>query len=249
MKNLVLGTVLTVVFLVALESMADAQGITLEYKRQTSNSELVVTWSGGYWGSGYAYGYGTGYGYGCRYPVGSSYVYPGSYYRFPRYSYSTLYYGSRAVYNYSPVLPRSEGRKGILSVRKEVEEGLRYFRRGNYAGALASFKRAYLADTGSAPVRFLFGLALVGAGDSRNADKAFTGALEDLSPADVRGTDLSSMFGSVRQEEEFGKRAVPGSLSAGVVALLLGDEAGAKKILSAQKKNAAARKLLRSFKP
>ncbi len=139
-----------------------------------------------------------------------------------------------------------------IMVQKDMEEGLRFFRKGNYPGALSSFKKAYLGDTDSSAVQFHFALALAGAGDFRNADRAFSAALEGLSVDDIRGTDLSGMFGSSAQQDLYRKNlamAAPDSLSSGVIALLLGDDPAAREILSAQKKNAAARKLLRSLIP
>ena len=60
-----------------------------------------------------------------------------------------------------------------------------FFRKGNYPGALSSFKKAYLGDTDSSAVQFHFALALAGAGDFRNADRAFSAALEDRAPFEL----------------------------------------------------------------
>ncbi len=259
MKNFIFGLVFGLVLLFANQSQAQAQGVQIEYKRQTSNSELVINYSsGGYWGCGFGLLH-QGYSYG----IGSSYLSQGVYsggisslvpYRYYSPSYGSYFYTPRSVYHYAPHYVSSEGRRSQLTriqVRTEWEEGLREFKRGNYAGAVDAFKKAILADSEDVMQQFYFGLALAGKGDRRNASKAILSSIEVLDLEDLRRINFLAMFGSEKEAKSYLDRISnykQDDILSGVIALLMGEEDRAVKILSGLKKNAAARKLLRLLK-
>ena len=138
-----------------------------------------------------------------------------------------------------------------IQVRTEWEAGLREFRRGNYAGAVDSFKKAILSDSEDAKTQFYFGLALAGKGDRRNASKAILASIEVLDLEDLRRINFLAMFGSEKETKSYLDRISDykqDDILSGVIALLVGEEERAVKLLSGLKKNAAARKLLRLLK-
>ncbi|MDP6958360.1 MAG: hypothetical protein QF645_06045, partial [Planctomycetota bacterium] len=131
MKVLFTGLIFGSVLFFMVPFQAEAQGIQIEYKKQTSNSELTINYSsGGYWGCGSGY-FNRGYSYG----VGSSYIYKGTYsagyssfspYRYYAPSYRSYFYMPRSVYHYSPQYLVSEGgdlRFARTRVLKEWEAG------------------------------------------------------------------------------------------------------------------------------
>jgi hypothetical protein len=245
MKNLGLSVALALAILVASESLAGAQGVYVEYKKQNKNSSLTITYSGGY-----STGYGYGYGYGA-YGYGGTYYSPGyaSYYRPPYASpyYHPYYHGSRPVANYAPVYsssPVSAERVLKIRMQKDVEEGLRRFRSADYRRAVDAFRAAFLADTDSAVLQLFLGLSLAGAGDLRNAEKAFRGAFEHLKPEEALGADLPKLFRDTKEEERFVSSVASSPLVSGVVAYLMGRKDAAKGALNAVKDDPAARKLL-----
>jgi hypothetical protein len=258
MKKLLLTGALTVAILVLSAAAADAQ-VQIDYTKKGKNYTFQFTYNSGYYYGygGYGYGY-TGYpgtfygGYGGfpGYTYGGSYggvgTYGTGYYR-PYYPppYNDPYYGSRPVQNYSPVYsqsPMSAERMARIQMQKDVEEGLARFKKADYRGATDAFRRAFLADTDSAMMQLLLGAALAGAGDSKNADKAFRSAFESLKPEEALGFDLPKRFRDMKEEERYVSRL--DGLSAGVVAFLRGDKEKARAELGEVKDDPAARKLL-----
>lgn len=234
--------VLALVIVLASETIASAQGVYVEYKKQNKNSSLVITYSGGY-----SYGYG-GYGYGYSgYQGYTNYLATGYYRPYGSGYYHPYYYGSRPVYNYAPVYSSSPvSAERILKIRmqKDVEEGLRRFRAADYKRAVESFRSAFLADTDSAVMQLFLGLSLAGAGDLRNAEKAFRGALEGLKPEEALGADLAKLFRDSKEEGRYVASAASSPLVSGIVAFLMGRKDVAKGALEKAKEDPAARKLL-----
>ncbi len=196
---------------------------------------------------GYTGGYG-GYGYG--FP--DTYV-PGSYYTGGGlYSYGTPpgLYGGRAFVRRTPVNdfypgplragPAPEKGAEYASAR-EIEEGRRRFRAGDYRGALDEFRAAVAAHTESPLAQAHFALALAVTGDHKNADKSLRGAADHVLGGKV---DLKAMF---RDDKERARvqgllaKAPDGSLTAAWALSLLGDADRLKKLAE---KDVAAKNLL-----
>jgi hypothetical protein len=149
------------------------------------------------YGSVPGYGYGTGYsapyynwgwGTGCRpgfivgYPGwGSCWggYYGGGYYGgYPGYyggeGYHQPSYPAAGVAGPSPApAPRQTPEAASL---REIQEGQRRFRLGDYRGAVDSFRSAVVASPDSPLAQAWFAVALIAVGESRNADKALRAA-------------------------------------------------------------------------
>lgn len=242
MKKSMLTAALALGILLAAESFASAQ-VVVEYKRRTGTSTLLLRYDGGYY-------------YGCGYWWNPSpyYYVPYTYGAVPYYgavplyrpiaAYHDAYYAARPVYYPSPTVtttPVSPERVRKLRMHKDVEEGIKRFKAGYYRGALDAFRSAFLADTDSPMLQLYLGLALVGAGDLRNAEKAFRGAFESLKPEEALAVELPKLL---KDAGGFEKAASTSPLSAGVVAFLLGKKDAARAELDRVKDDPAARKLL-----
>jgi len=180
-------------------------------------------WSSGYgsgtgynpaagWGTGTGYG-GGWYGGGCRpgfivgYPGFGTIWGGGGYYG----SYGGGYYpgswsgdGSFGLPNAAataagPLAPPQgaiDRTPQLISLR-EIEEGRRRFRMGDYRGAVDSFRSAVVATTDSPVAQAWFALSLIALGEGRNADKALRSAVAGgLAPGAV------SLEGLFRDDKE-----------------------------------------------
>ncbi|MBI2898939.1 MAG: hypothetical protein HYY17_02030 [Planctomycetes bacterium] len=235
MKKWMLTGALAIGILLAAESAAPAQ-IVVEYRDQSGRGTIVLRTYGGYY-------------YGCGYYWSTPY-YGGPYYtgwtgaRFYRPAYWEPYTATRpVVYPRSDVTtaPVSSERLRKARMHKDVEEGMRRFKAADWRGAVDAFREAFLADTDSGAMQFYLGLALTGAGDLRNAEKAFRGAFESLKPEEALAVELPKLL---RDAAKFEASAAPSPLAAGVVAFLLGKKDAARAELGKAKDDPAARKLL-----
>lgn len=166
------------------------------------------SYSASYYGFGLSYGYGgygypgcfSYYHGGCGVPVNGMpmtapcplYGPPGTFYSgYGLYSYGTpygLYGGGGGAYyggmpgieSELPPPPRKTDdaeKLEKLSSSKQIDLGRFRFRAGDYRGALDEFRQAVVADP-SAAAQAHFAIALVVAGDLKNADKALRGAVD-----------------------------------------------------------------------
>jgi hypothetical protein len=218
-------------------------------------------------GTGYNSGYGSGYGGG--WPVGGSH--PGFIFGYP--GFGTIwgglggYYGYGYGYGPGGYYPGSWGGDGYygrhhlattaagplsgpqpapdaqgISLR-EIEEGRRRFRMGDYRGAVDSFRSAVVATTDSPVAQAWFAVSLIAAGEGHNADKALrSAALSGLSPGSV------SLEGLFRDDKEkvrlivaLAKVGTEGSLAAAFALSLAGEPVRLKQLAE---KDSAARLLL-----
>jgi hypothetical protein len=249
-KKIVLAAALVIVMALAAEAQ-----VSITYTRQTSNSRLTVRFTGG---SFHSYGYGgyglTGVGYG-----GGSYVYSsgvlgygsyrsavapgvvagmyhpyggGSYFGYPGYTY---YAGAaRPIMDYSPPPPPRSQENVNAALLDQGRKRLRY---GDYRGAVDDIRTAVVGDPAGGVSEAWFAVALVLAGDARNADKSLRAALGhgfkgrlDLQLRDRRETQLRTAA-----------LAKLGGESAAYALSLLGQD---EKLVSLAEKDAALKPLL-----
>ncbi|HZE95630.1 MAG TPA: hypothetical protein VE981_01255 [Planctomycetota bacterium] len=203
------------------------------------------TWGGGY-GSGYAtgtgYGWspasGWGYGGGCRPGFITGYPGFGAVWAGYRSGWGG-YYGGYGYYGRDPwfgmpsaeatvagpaTAPAVDRSPGVAAVR-EMQEGRRRFHAGDYRGALDSFRSGVVATPDDAVAQAWFAVALMAAGDGRNADKALRAA----AAAGLRPGSLS-LDGVFRDDKErvrmivaFAKQGGDGSLAASYALSLAGE--------------------------
>jgi hypothetical protein len=224
--------------------------------------------SGTGYSGGYGYGYGCGYGGawwtgGCRpgfitgypgfgtiwggcggyYGYGSGY---GGYY--PGYGEGDPYYGHPYYGTAAAAGPRSAPAPAVDrtpqgTALREIEEGRRRFRSGDYRAALDSFRSAVVATPDYPVAQAWFAVSLIAAGDGRNADKAIRAAAAGgLSPGAL------SLDGLFRDEKErvrmivaLAKTGSDGSLAAAYALFLAGEPARLKQMAE---KDPGARRLL-----
>jgi tetratricopeptide (TPR) repeat protein len=225
-------------------------------KSQESNVPQVRVAGAGYYGS---YGYGRFiYGYPFRprvwwvvdefvqegRPLGFS---PSAYgpnnYAPPQPSWSGWPYhtGGRDIAPPVPSTPKAESDSALA-------EGRGLWKSGDYAGALASFKRAVASNLSNGSARLHMGLALLAMGDLANADKAVASALDHLrEPDDVAAVHLEESFRNPKERAKFEAKLVPardgaGTLSVALAQHLLGLKVKAAKLL-ADSKDPSAPKL------
>ena len=95
-------------------------------------------------------------------------------------------------------LPASPDRLAEAASAREVENGLKHFKAGDYRGAVDAFRLAVVAHTENPLAQAYFALGLIVIGEGKNADKALRLATE-------RGTfekiDLRSMFKDVKERD------------------------------------------------
>jgi hypothetical protein len=256
--------------LVTLMAVAAQAQVVLTYSRQTRESTLNITFSGG---SYYGYGFGGSFGYpggaftyysaGLGVPANGMpmtspyplYGPPGSFYSgYGLYSYGTPYglYGGgyRSPYGRPPIeesLPLPVQPTGAaermekMASAKEIEVGRLRFRAGDYKGAVDQFRLAVLADpSGSAQAHFA--VALVVTGDFKNADKALRAAAER---APFGKIDFSDLFPSEKEKSRvtaaLAKVSGDGTLAAAFALAAIGSPEPLKK---AAEKEPLAKKLL-----
>ena len=144
---------------------------------------------------------------------------------------------------------RDEAPKGAPKAESEaaLSEGRARWKGGDAAGALACFKKAVAEDLTNGAARLLMALALLEAGDLRNADKAVTSAVGIVRhPDELAALRFTELF---RNEKERGKfvdkltaaRDGSGSLGVALAQHLLGLKAKAAKTLEGVKDPAAAK--------
>ncbi len=252
MKNLIL----TGAFLAFLAVSTEAQQVTVDYQKRTRNSQLRITFTGGF-GHGFGFGYPgiyrpflgswTGISVGGAYtsfysgglhPYWGPYSHPGA--GFPSY-YPPM------IPDYSPGPPR-RAERGVADrvhehdAHRRIEVGQRRFKAMDYRGAVIEFRQAVLADASSGPAQAHFALALLVTGDLRNADKALRAAAERMPFAKI---DLPSFFRDAAERARIlgmlSKVAGEGALAAAWAEMLAGEGARLRQMAG---QDAAAKKLL-----
>ncbi|HVE42265.1 MAG TPA: hypothetical protein VNM14_20440 [Planctomycetota bacterium] len=250
---------LSITLLVVMTAVAQAQ-VTFEYSRRNRNSSLTVTYSSGV---GYGYGYGGygGYSYG-GFGYGSG-LYYGGYggpliYSYGGYGdpYNGGYYGGyryRGAYGRPAAATEAAGpaphsgpvadRIPEFTAAREIEEGRRRLKAGDYRGAVDDFRSAVAAHTDSPLAQAWFAVALAIAGDGKNADKALRAAAAGGIPS-----ERLSLADGFREEKERVRVIVAlarvtgeGSLAAAYALDRLGEPARLKQLAE---KDPVARQLL-----
>jgi len=128
-----------------------------------------------------------------------------------------------------------------------VVEGRAHWRAGETGAALDSFKKAVSADVKYGSAQLHMALALVAAGDLRNADKAVRSALDLVrGPEDISALKLDDLFRSPKEKARFEAKLTVGADGTGSLAValahhLMGRKAKASAILAAMKDPIAAR--------
>ena len=260
-------TVLAILALASLGVSILAQEDPDSSHRRTtfSGTSPGYGWGNGY-GSGTGYNPGSGwwtgggYGGGCRpgyivgYPgFGTIWTGTGGYYGY----YGGCYYpGSWCGDGYfgRPIvtataagpLPPAQGaldRTPQLTSLREIEEGRRRFRLGDYRGAVDSFRSAVVATTDSPVAQAWFAVSLIALGEGRNADKALRSAV-----AGGLASGAVSLDGLFHDDKErvriivsLAKVGTDGSLAAAYALSLSGEPARLKQLAE---KDPAARLLL-----
>jgi hypothetical protein len=213
---------------------------------------LVGTYRGGTYSFGVQHVWPDAFGYGYGYPVYSG---PGYYSGYGLYSYGTppgLYGGyPRGPYrrapagDYYPGPLRPAGvadRAHEYASAKEIEEGRRRFKLGDYRGAVEEFRSAVIAHTDNPVAQAWFAIALALTGDGRNADKALRAA---AGRAPFAAPDLKGLFRDERERSRamalLGKLSGEGALTAAYVESLAGNPDRLKQMAE---KDASAKKLL-----
>jgi len=117
-----------------------------------------------------------------------------------------------------------------------LEDGRRAWKAGDAAGALDLFKKAVASDVKNGPAQLHMALALLAAGDGRNADRAVRSALDAVrGPEEIAAIDLAGCFRNAKALMKFidrldGVKDGAGTLTAALANHLLGrkDRAAAK---------------------
>lgn len=198
----------------------------------TFGTQHILPYGGGYGGYGlYSSGYYSGYG-------SDAGLYP--------YGYGIPPYGRtpRPIADYSPAPPLRPGGVADRShehvAAKEIEEGRRRFRWGDYRGALDEFRTAVSADPASGLAHLYFAAALAVAGDGKNADKALRAGL-DKGAAGKATLEFRDEKERQRISALLGKASGEGTLAAAFALSLAGDAERLKKLAE---KDPGAKKLL-----
>lgn len=130
-----------------------------------------------------------------------------------------------------------------------VQEGRARWRAGNASGALDSFKRAVAADLKYGPAQLHMALALLAAGDGRNADKAVASALDLVrAPEELAALKLDDLFRATKDRTKFESKIAPaadgsGTLASALAHHLLGLKARAAALLERLNNDARAKRL------
>lgn len=222
---------LTALLLAFLAVSAEAQ-VYVEYQRRTRQSSLRVVFRGGYDG---------GYGYAFPGRHGTFYFHPFGYRLVGHDGFLSGVGGPGIIWYEGPAYPlwaagpfvESPARSLLsggsrepspaLASDRQIEEGRRRFRSGDYRGAVEAFRGAVTADPEAPVPKAWFALALVVVGESRNADKALRAAAEHPSFA---GIELGGAFRDERERDRLlgllSEAAEEGSLAAAWVLFLQG---------------------------
>jgi hypothetical protein len=146
---------------------------------------------------------------------------------------------------------RDEGPKADTTPKGESEtalvDGRARWKAGDYAGALAGFKKAVANDLASGPARLHMALALLASGDEKNADKAVASAIDLVrGPDELAAIKLDELFRNAKERAKFEAKLVPsrdgtGSLTIALAQHLLGMKAKAAALLGGLKDPAGAK--------
>lgn len=258
---------LSAVLILASAAVAEAQ-VTVTWSGGNSKSKWNVSWSSGGWGcggSGYSPGFyyshgGTTISAGTNFLGSTGYYAPfhGGYYggyASAGYRYYRPYYRRHDDWPGEPIVLRGSSPSAPLgaprevagiAARAELDRGVAKFRSGDYAGAAADFKEAFLADSSAVRPQLWLALALAGQGDFKHADKALRGAIESGATAEELTVDLSLRDAKERARVE-SEALKSGGLAAAWILDRLGQAAKARAlydaILKAAPADAAALKL------
>ncbi len=252
---------ISMAILLASAAAAQAQ-VVITYTNENKNSKLTFTYSSGYYSGygGYGYGgYGGGYGGGYSpgfiynsggrtFTFGTNFLgdnwwgYPAGYGR-----YGTTYYGNGgygyggssygARYRVPTYIdyqrPVGASREvGQMNVEKTGDAGLMKFKAGDYAGALAAFRKLVVHDFSSAGSKLWMALALAGTGDYKNAEKALRSA--SATNDQLNSVDLKAMMKDAKEQARFAAAVEKaGGVVAGFVLERLGEKEKAKAALDA----------------
>lgn len=254
---------LAILALATLARSASAQDFgTWVESRSSSSSSSGYGWGIGSFGtsasSGFFSGYGGGWfggprpgfiagypGFGTAWSGAGSYYGTGAYGAFPGTGWGEGYYGRHtfpAAGVAGPLAP-SVDRTPSGTAWREIEEGRRRFRTGDYRSALDAFRSAVVATPDNPVAQAWFAVALIAAGEGKNADKAIRAAAAGgLAPGAL------SLEGLFRDEKErvrvivaLAKVGVDGGLAAAYALSLAGEPVRLKQL---SEKDAAARRLL-----
>jgi hypothetical protein len=212
----------------------------------TSTSSGFFSGYGGGWIGGYRPGLIAGYpGFGTAWSGTGGYYGAGYYGGYPGYGWGEGHYGRPtppAAGVAGPNAP-SIDRTPSGTASREIEEGRRRFRTGDYRSALDAFRSAVVATPDNPVAQAWFAVALIAAGEGKNADKAIRAAAAGgLAPGAL------SLDGLFRDEKErvrvivaLAKVGTEGGLAAAYALSLAGEPVRLKQL---SEKDAAARRLL-----
>jgi hypothetical protein len=269
MKSFALAFVMAVIISAAMPAAAQESGPVRVRDRREVRAIAINGWGGYGLYSGYVGGfrrYPYHLGRGILYPsVAPRTVWVGNYYMEEGrpLGLDPNVYGDRAYYTAgTPAWPyhyeagRDEAPPGKPAPKVDSEEsigeGRWQWRAADYAGALASFKKAVAADLESADARLHMALGLLAAGDLKNADKALASALQlERATDDIAGLAFDELFPKPRELRKFEAKLVPakdgtGAMTVALAQYLLGVKAKAAATLEASK-DPAAKKLTDAF--
>jgi Flp pilus assembly protein TadD len=117
-----------------------------------------------------------------------------------------------------------------LNVEKTNDVGIARFRAGDYAGALVAFKQIVVNDFSNPAAKLWMAMALAGAGDFKNAEKALRSA--SASNEQLSGVDLKGSLKDPKETARFSAAAEKaGGITAGYILERLGEKEKAKAAL------------------
>jgi len=128
-----------------------------------------------------------------------------------------------------------------------LSEGRARWKAGDYAGALAGFKKAVANDLASGTARLHMALALLATGDEKNADKAVASAIGLVrGPEELADIKLDDLFRNAKERAKFEAKLVPsrdgtGNLAIALAQHLMGMKAKAAALLGGLKDPAGAK--------
>lgn len=199
---------------------------------------------------GLNYGFYPGYGYPTTggpsiYSYGSPYSYTGGYGGvgyYPRAGFGRPSASADAAGPVARTGPVADRIPEFMAAR-EIEEGRRRLRMGDYRGAVDQFRAAVAAQTDNALAQAWFAVGLAITGDGRNADKALRAAVAGGVAAEKMG--LADGFHDDRERAKvtaaLSRMGGDGSLAAAFALSLSGDPGKLKQLAE---KDPAARRLL-----
>lgn len=253
--------VIAAAFVVLLSAAAHAQVVVDTSKEKVylygyrARSSGYYGWGGygsyGGWGSTYSgFGYDMYPGFGYAYTDGPMVYSFGSNYGYSGYrgvGYRGGYFGRpNASADAAGPMPRTgpvADRIHEYASAREIEEGRRRLKLGDYKGAVDQFRSAVASHTESPVAQAWFAVALAIAGDGKNADKALRAAASAGFP--LGRITLADGFHDEKERSRvaaaLSKAGPDGALAAAFVLSLTGDGAKLKQLAE---KDPAARRLL-----